>query len=147
MHALDRKIAELKGWRPITAADLEKKAALQKWCPEDRVVGCRDREDGGLDFGTHKDGEPTWSTSDSKALELVDELERGTPGILFSKFFFRLERMENGQGWKAVFITDTQGCMIPSKKFTGQDTTRPKAICRAWLAAAAHVEWMKEKKG
>ena len=135
MTDLDRQIAEIKGWRPVTPADLEKMASLKAWFPQDHVIGCKDRDDGGLDFGTYKDSDPTWSTSDSKALELVDE---------YPEAGFSLHRFGSTSGeyrpWAARFTFRRPG--QPDWNIQGEAPTRPEAICRAYLAA---MTWMKER--
>lgn len=137
MTDLDRKIAELKRWRHVPAGT------------ETVIRGMRATLSEGWMEPLSKGGEwyhaafnCNWSTSDSKALELVDELGQHHPSRMW-KFFFRLDQLENGQGWRAVFWQDLQGKMIPPRKYTGQDPTRPKAICRAYIAA---VTWMRGKK-
>ena len=124
MNELDKRIAELKG---LTV---------------DGLGGLSTDKPGVFTLG------PTWSTSDTKALELVDEiLDRG--GV-----DFQLVRPEKkSKPWSATFgITDARGpvgfitdkgarfCHLKS----GEGPTRPEAICRAYIAA---MGWMREKKG
>ncbi len=77
-------------------------------------------------------GEPYWSTSDAKALELVDELR--TEGMAFI-----MRSAEVGSGWLASFYPE-----MDTKFFQGGWHTRPGAICRAYIAAR---EWMATKAG
>jgi hypothetical protein len=70
-----------------------------------------------------------WSTSDSKALELVDEIPAPT--------VFKLERSSLPDTWYAYFA-------FPGRNAVGFASTRPEAICRAYIAAR---EWMATKAG
>ncbi len=141
MNDLDKRIAELKGWRKVTVSDLERIAILEGRGPttpyRDLV---RDRPDGGMDLTDEPPaGSPTWSTSDAKAFELVDEIMRADPKVCFN--------LDHHYGslypWNARFRI---GFGIVGEDFTGaycDGQTRPDAICRAYIAA---IEWMKGKK-
>lgn len=136
MNDLDRKIGELKGWRySLPGAETERR-------PDGTILP--------LPEGfTWMDGETecylegcacAWSTSDSKALELVDELQ--------GKMAFRLECCPSGIMWYATFSPVTTGMsaliQIELSKAEGSGITRPEAICRAYIAAR---EWMAQKGG
>jgi hypothetical protein len=121
MNDLDRKIAELKGlWTkhwPYVCENPDKR--------EETRVEC------------------DWSTSDSKALELVDELQ--------GKFRLRLLSSPSGLAWQAHFdecvlglVAFTPGKHFSCATFQGIASSRPEAICRAYIAART---WMREKKG
>lgn len=114
MNDLDRKIAELKG------------ASLM---PDGPYVG-------GITPDRSKYVAPTWSTSDSNALELVDELTRPEQNRM-TEFAFAMRTAEVGRGWLAIFFPG-QG----RDHFPGGGYTRPEAICRAYIAAR---EWMAAK--
>jgi hypothetical protein len=113
MTDLDRKIAELKGWEVIGTAHPDLHGHPDPLSvPAAGLMGKKDGEVRALAF---------WSTSDAKALELVDEL-----GMQF--------RLEGNPGhWSAVF--DVYG-----QHHIDGGTTRPEAICRAYIAAR---EWLK----
>lgn len=128
MNDLDRTIAEIKG---LDFFDPGLKNSIGIVRPDIKRIS-----DGGpmriVDVG--------WSTSDSKALELVDEL----PGATF--FLERYGTKE--KTWRAVFDFRQVMVVTPTgaKWFTfdGKAPTRPEAICRAYIAA---VTWMREEKG
>jgi hypothetical protein len=82
----------------------------------------------------------TWTTSERKAFDLVDELLREKPDGLRPWFFY----LTFADGvWKAqFFLMSITLPMRPTDKFTDQDESRPVAICKAWLKAA---EWQKEQ--
>jgi hypothetical protein len=116
MNPTDRKIAELKG--------LPAEGEITHW-----PVG---EDDKGRVFPT---GDPSpqnwgWSISDSKALELVDEMRA-------LGWFFLLQDMRD-RTWRASFINDESGTGMQA------GATRPEAICRAYIAAR---EWMAAQGG
>lgn len=122
---LDRRIAELKGW---------------EWDERERMVWTDPP------YETVKMGEKTteqcglimsaccWSTSDAKALELVDELVTFEDG--WTGFEILTLSVTNGYRWRAGFLHR-------EKEWLGVGHTRPEAICRAYIAA---VDWMKAGK-
>lgn len=135
MNDLDRKIAELKGM-PVDGE-------VTHW-----PVG---EDDKGKLFPT---GDPIpqnwgWSTSDAKALELVDELVYDAPNRM-ARFRFILISWNataiKPARWEARFepYETDEGRTYTSSghRFDGQAPTRPEAICRAYIAAR---EWMKER--
>lgn len=104
MSDLDKRIAELKGlWMknwPFVCGNPE--------YPNETRVEC------------------DWSTSDSKALELVDEMKTDYKMVFISR-----------QGdWFAEFF------VLNQYVGGGLAKTRPEAICRAYIAAR---EWMATK--
>lgn len=106
MTDLDRKIAELKGWAPS-------KERINKAAENGVAVTAFMPLDGWA-----------WSTSDSKALELVDELKaRG--------LYFTLFDLADGT-WNAQFDPDDDPIRPDAE---GSAPTRPEAICRAYIAA------------
>lgn len=138
MNDLDKRIAELKGWisfseyrkewiavpppgsEPPTRYDDDSEPAA--YYKSDRYPGEFFSQDASYMDGWPKGTFfhiPSWATSDAKALELVDELGRG----------LRLEGC--GFHWSAVIDFFGQ-----HHQETG--TTRPEAICRAYIAAR---EW------
>jgi len=91
-----------------------------------------------------EDGLPSWSTSDAKAFELVDEVLGACP----SDFALLLSEGR----WIATFGLLSPDGDIGLKRQNGiaychlkdgSTPTRPEAICRAYLAA---MEWMKARK-
>lgn len=108
--------------------DLDRKIAELKGIPY--------REHAQYNFIQELEGAATTWNSDAAALELVDELHPA--------HFFTLKSLPNSQGWKAVFQPDPGNRMVGTPKYTGQDMSRPKAICRAYIAAR---EWMAGRKG
>lgn len=130
MNDLDKKIAELMGYSVITAAEYLELTGREAFAPQ---IAIRQVAPGATILASER-GHEGWSISDSKALELVDELGRDHPARMWNHFF-RLDQLEIGQGWRAVFWEDLKGRMIPPRKFTGQGMTRPEAICRAYIAA------------
>ena len=114
---LDRKIAEAKGWRLFRPGETTPKDHAEwaeskaEWKPETLAA---------------------WSTSDSKALELVDELRA-------QGFHFHLADITHPEPlWQVYFI------MKDGKGSQAIERTRPEAICRAWLAAQ---EWILAQQG
>jgi hypothetical protein len=116
LNDLDRKIAELKGWVEFTQAA----TGLRYWGIHQPAPY------GGVEVkATFEDA--AWSTSDSKALELVDEEMAGGAHISI------VGDPHTGE-WEVE---------IGTLRHTGTGATRPEAICRAYIAAR---EWM-EKQG
>jgi hypothetical protein len=109
MNDLDRRIAEAKGRRI------------------DMLGGIETTMPGIYELG------PTWSTSDTKAFELVDEIDH----------HFALERglSSDTEAWEWEWRA---GFMLGAEIRMHAAPTRPEAICRAYLAA---MEWMKGRKG
>jgi hypothetical protein len=111
VNDLDKRIAELKGY--VKFHDTE---AMVKEDPKSLITketAC-------------------WSTSDAKALELVDELD----------FPFKLLTLSETPAarWLAHFhYPETQ--KYPNGEI---GSTRPEAICKAYIAAR---EWMDRKAG
>lgn len=127
MTDLDRRIAEAKGYPdPVEVTEF--------------LCGACDFEIKAIASGDYQHIGGGWSTSDSKALELVDEL-RG-------KFAFYLSCSPSGIHWYATLspvVTGLAALNPPDgPNFTGDGISRPEAICRAYLAA---VEWMKARRG
>jgi hypothetical protein len=122
MNGLDRRIAELKGMKD--PAKLE-----------------------GLEVVALLGGDYSWTTFDSKALELVDELagEKNymLAGVLFTLAYFKSHhRLNRGWFWAARFsIEGLDGIRIIGD---GEAPTRPEAICRAYIAAR---EFMAKQAG
>jgi hypothetical protein len=114
MNELDRKIAELKGY----------------WTKNWPVV-CENPE-----YREETRVECNWSTSDTKALELVDELVDGPEKLPFELLI--LSETRSGR-WMARFHYASS----QQSPQGGVGATRPEAICRAYVAA---MEWMKGRK-
>jgi hypothetical protein len=124
LNDLDKRIAEAKGWRlfkpgettPKDHAEWSESKAI--WKPESLA---------------------DWSTSDTKAFELVDELQ---------DLQFVLSRACNSHTgaptdvWIARFARDWSEAAGGIQIGQGLGT-RPEAICRAYLAA---MEYLKGKK-
>jgi hypothetical protein len=135
VNDLDRKIAELKGYVDIIES-------LDAICHCTNVPVLAGRPVGkvarGLRVDAHYQIGGPWSTSDSKALELVDELQ--------GRMSFLLCCSPSGILWCARFspvITGMDALNPPkSPVFDGDAPTRPEAICRAYIAAR---EWMAKK--
>jgi hypothetical protein len=134
LNDLDKQIAAAKGWRPPTMAEFERLIKTQEkgWMfpfPPEFLVKLDFPEAPPWHITDAKDCR--WSTSDSKALELVDELV----DIKGPRLFFSLNLLSETPSarWLAQFTHETRGV----------GATRPEAICRAWLAA---MTWMKERK-
>lgn len=89
---------------------------------------------GGIRPDGTKHVEPTWSTSDSKALELVDELTRPAAARMHD-YAFSLTWDPGTKQWTAIFFRDGEVMF-----FLERAPTRPEAICRAYIAA---VTWMR----
>jgi hypothetical protein len=122
MNDLDRKIAELKGWEvSLDGMLIEAHGAKPQ------------------DFLNWGDGAGLWSTSDSKALELVDEVQAAEPGSTFN-LFGGLGKYDRLPVWVAHF-TFWSGTVNTKE---GRAATRPEAICRAYIAAR---EWMAAQGG
>lgn len=115
MNDLDRKIAELKGIKP----ELQ-----QATGPTGNPIG----RPGHL--LTPNWGQ--WSTSDAKALELVDELTHLGP-VPLERFCFILATYDGGKTWSAAFAKHQRSRLL--NQYDGQGRTRPEAICRAYIAA------------
>lgn len=135
MTDLDRKIAELKGWRHVPAGTekvmLGSHATLSEGWVEPTPKG----------EWYHAAFNCDWSGSDSKALELVDELTRPDSSRLHM-FAVNLQFCEDF-GWRALFQAHGPGRHQVKWKQCCEGPTRPEAICRAYIAAR---EWM-EKQG
>lgn len=123
---LDRQIAEIKDIAPPTAKQMESLVAIHGQMAPFYWI----RTHRGADLAIC---EPVrfeslnWSTSDSKALELVDEL--GHP--------FLMEGLRDH--WTAsITILGARGQC--DNFFQENGATRPEAICRAYIAA---VTWMR----
>lgn len=115
----------------------------------EKLKGVRIMLDGPYVGGIMPDGAkyncPTWSTSDAKAFELVDELMDIGPGWSFHLDSAMLNReklkdsgfkiAERAENWNCSFMHGLAVCMGGGKK-------RPEAICRAYIAAR---EWMATK--
>lgn len=117
-NLLDQQVALLKGW--------EYDPMEHGWwmSPEDKAAG------------RYWFGGLQWASSDSKALELVDELQ--------GKFAFNLSCAPSGIMWYATFSPVYHSLIhLELTKSEGSGYTRPVAICRAYIAA---MTWMKEKK-
>lgn len=131
MTDLDRKIAELKGWEWDEAARMVwTEPAFEREVFGEKVPARR-----GLVMSYC-----SWSTSDSRALELVDEL-----GAAKRVLVLRLELMaplaDEKREWMCTVTLD--GGKYKNTTFAPIAPTRPEAICRAYIAAR---EWM-EKRG
>ena len=126
MNDLDRKIAELKGF---TNLEMGRPFEREPEDIDDFVIWGHPTGEPGADLNIV--GGP-WSTSDSKALELVDELAGKGCWMDFSY-------SPSAKQW--YFQVQREG---ESPRFHAWADTRPEAICRAYIAA---VTWMKEKKG
>jgi hypothetical protein len=135
MNPTDRKIAELKG--------LPAEGEITHW-----PVG---EDDKGRVFPT---GDPSpqnwgWSISDSKALELVDELikvEANKPAREFvgpPSLGFSITR-ERGSGAYSAHLSVSDSNGENTEWHAGAAATRPEAICRAYIAAR---EWMAAQGG
>ena len=119
MKGLDRKIAELKGWRHVPAGT----ETVMRGSRATLAEGYVERLDMGGEW-YHAGFNCNWSGSDSKALELVDDLD--------TQCFIERFGQPNWK-WAAVFIYRTPG--LPGPTFRAEGTTRPEAICRAYIAA------------
>lgn len=117
MTDIDRKTAELKGWR-------ERGPYL--W-----INGIT---------GEHKEGDGArlfnWSTSDAKAFDLVDEVSQKTPERT-GRWYLRMQEEYASPGldfmpWDAMFLY----CVGPEIKHKVRERgkTRAEAICRAYIA-------------
>jgi hypothetical protein len=115
VNDLDRKIAGLKGMK-----DPDKLEGLEVVA----LIG----------------GDYSWSTSDSKALELVDELL----AEFNHEWEIMIRKIPCSRVWW-VAISDKENTFWRHKghSFEAEASTRPEAICRAYIAAR---EWM-EKQG
>lgn len=132
MNDLDRKIAELKGWRPITQGDydrIEKTIRMKTVYP---CGICRDRPDGGLDVANDAIHSHTWSTSDAKAFELVDEMLAAIAGRMDVSIYYA----SSPGVWNCDINVDS---MTEVERW---GRTRPEAICRAYIALK---EWEKKR--
>jgi hypothetical protein len=124
MNELDRKIAELKG------------------LGTDEITQYPIDED--LEGRIFPTGDPIkvnwgWSTSDTKALELVDEWIAEDPEN--RQFSIRYSSQHVGDRWQCSLRPG----FLPQWGIAWVEDapTRPEAICRAYLAA---MEWMKGRK-
>lgn len=130
---LDKRIAELKGWRPSRPwEEIQGEWSGARWLDSEgnrtkyAVIGFCDSVGGPHEHFSHSTDVPEWSpsTDDAQALELVDEL-----GLDF--------RLEGKPGaWSAVI--DYYG-----QHHQEVGDSRPEAICRAYIAAR---EWMATKE-
>jgi hypothetical protein len=129
MNELDRRIAELKGWKWI---DAPSNAAVKSMCAF-MPPGFIERR--GNKAIWHSPINCDWSTSDTKAFELVDELQ--------GKFALELKSSPSGLTWSACFKEVKTG--FPEAlcgsfyAFTVEDVSRPEAICRAYIAAKEYI--------
>jgi hypothetical protein len=132
MTNLDRKIAELKGLKIDRLVGVDGVGVVEIWL--EVAPGSEAYE-----------AVPAWSTSDSKALELVDELCVDQPDGMGARF--HLIRWE-AKGTKAArweariepYWLDGQYTLTQQgNRFDGEGPTRPEAICHAYIAAR---EWM-----
>lgn len=135
MNDLDRKIAELKGWKHIGSHDVQNGvAAIQRWFPKDKVEFYRDRPDGGTDFGTFRGDEPTWSTSIEKAFELVDELSYEQNNRL-RHYGVAITKRESELEWACTFVKmDDWISTSNHTRIMRKGKTASEAICRAYIA-------------
>lgn len=137
MTDLDRQIAEIKGWRRLTRPELKKVYGAMGIIavPESGdLLEVYQTEGAPLGNPPWKACPlPAWSTSDSKALELVDEF----PEIGFTLDHFGTAIMKGGY-WSAQFRIPRGHS--PDWNIRAEAATRPEAICRAYIAA---VTWMR----
>lgn len=150
MNDLNRKIGELKGWEYVPAGTelfIHGKGAsvsegwIQKIGPMKQF---------------HAAFNCNWASSDSKALELVDELTHDAPNRL-GNFSFSFKVMADGRlsaefvypGFRAVVPREDMARLAGDHhRFGASDENTPdgrrRAICRAYIAA---WEWMAKREG
>lgn len=126
MNGLDKRIAELKGWRIVPLQQYIEMTGREPSLPQNEYV-IRDVAPRAINVLDAHD----WSTSDAKAFELVDEIDH----------HFALERglSSDTEAWEWEWRA---GFMLGAEIRMHVAPTRPEAICRAYIAAR---EWMTAK--
>lgn len=131
MNDLDRKIAELKGWEYVPASGPIFPGGKMRLSE-----GYGEVVPGHEEKWFHLASECNWSTSDSKALELVDEMTIRDEICGFELFLLATVPKRI---WKAQFHVHGDPRQIPAVA-----ESRPEAICRAYIACR---EWMAKEGG
>jgi hypothetical protein len=129
LNDLDRKIAELKGYVVLGLASVGTLEPIPD-DPEKYNLALKRLSDGKVEI------QPHWSTSDTKALELVDELlGEGVGCILMSS-------PEMGY-WSAMFsdskVIPEAPIVMYERQGNGKGMTRAEAICRGYIDLRSRV--------
>ncbi len=128
MNDLDRQIAEAKGYEFVTPEQLEKITGRESYWPRPQAI--KKVAPRAIILASEQ-GDEGWSTSDSKALDLADDLTE-------SGFEVTIASWNHGEGPQHRVTVQCE-----AGRYTAQATSRPVAICKAWLASR---EWMAGRK-